>query len=52
MAQAGTKQGPHPHTDHYLKLQQGRERNEVTVKSLGETRIQSEEGKSGIPVPT
>lgn len=52
MAQAGTKQGPYPYTDHYLKLQQGRERHEVTAKSLGETRIESEEEMSGIAVAT
>lgn len=50
MAQAGTKQGPYPHTDHYLK--QGRERHEVIAKSVGETRIGIEEEKSGIAVPT
>lgn len=50
MAQAGTKKGPHFHTDHYLKLQHERERHEVTAKPLGETRIESEEEKSGIAV--
>lgn len=50
MALVGSKQGPYPHTDHYLKLHQERERHEFTAKSLGETRIKSEEEKSGIAV--